>query len=149
MGTCGATQIPFRELADKNSPAVDQFRAKCEPFGFVDGISQPVIRGTYKALRGADPIHLVEAGEFILGYPDNRGYLPPGPTLAAIHDPHNLLPIAADPSLHFSSNVVNADRDLGRNGSYLVDPPAGAGRGGVLAGLPGKAIACSRRFPTA
>ena len=29
-----------------------------EPFGFVDGISQPVIRGTYKALRGADPVQL-------------------------------------------------------------------------------------------
>ncbi len=46
---------------------------KEEPFGFVDGISQPVIRGTYKGLRKADPIHLVEPGEFILGYPDNRG----------------------------------------------------------------------------
>jgi deferrochelatase/peroxidase EfeB len=119
-GQAAVRTIPFRELADKNSPAVDQFRAKCEPFGFVDGISQPVIRGTYKALRGADPIHLVEAGEFILGYPDNRGYLPSGPTLAAIHDPDNLLPLAADSSLHFNSNVVNADRDLGQNGSYLV-----------------------------
>jgi deferrochelatase/peroxidase EfeB len=119
-GHAAVRTIPFRELADKNSPAVDQFRAKCEPFGFVDGISQPVIRGTYKALRAADPIHLVEAGEFILGYPDNRGHLPPGPTLAAIHDPDNLLPLAADSSLHFNSNVVNADRDLGQNGSYLV-----------------------------
>jgi deferrochelatase/peroxidase EfeB len=119
-GHAAVRTIPFRELADKNSAAVDQFRAKCEPFGFVDGISQPVIRGTYKALRGADPIHLVEAGEFILGYPDNRGYLPPGPTLAAIHDPDNLLPLTADSSLHFNSNVVNADRDLGQNGSYLV-----------------------------
>ena len=124
--------VPFRELADKDSAgskgstdsndsgAVKRLHAKCEPFGFVDGISQPVIRGTYKALRNADPIHLVEAGEFILGYPDNRGYLPPGPTLAAIHDPGNLLPLTASPLLHFSSNVVNADRDLGRNGSYLV-----------------------------
>ena len=94
--------------------------AKSEPFGFVDGISQPVIRGTYKALRGADPIHLVEAGEFILGYPDNRGRIPPTPTLAAIHDPANLLPITADPAPEFSGNIVNADRDLGRNGSFLV-----------------------------
>ena len=50
-------------------------RSKREPFGFVDGVSQPIIRGTYKALRGADPIHIVEAGEFLLGYPDNRGNL--------------------------------------------------------------------------
>jgi len=119
-GHVAARTIPFRELADAGAPAVERFRAKCEPFGFVDGISQPVIRGTYKALRGADPIHLVEAGEFILGYPDNRGYLPPGPTLAAIHDPDNLLPLTADPAPQFSNNVVNADRDLGRNGSYLV-----------------------------
>jgi deferrochelatase/peroxidase EfeB len=113
-------KIPFRELAGKKESEAARFRAKCEPFGFLDGISQPVIRGTYKALRGADPIHLVEAGEFILGYPDNRGYLPPGPTLAAIHDPDNLLPVTADPSPQFSSNIVNADRDLGRNGSYLA-----------------------------
>src|SRR6185369_9225150 len=39
-----------------------------ETFGFVDGTSQPVIRGTYRGLRNADPIHLVEPGEFILGY---------------------------------------------------------------------------------
>jgi deferrochelatase/peroxidase EfeB len=97
-----------------------------EPFGFTDGISQPVIRGTYKALRGADPIHIVEAGEFILGYPDNRGYIPPSPTLNAIHDPANLLPVAAaGPSdfsnnAVFSNNTVNIDRDLGRNGSFLA-----------------------------
>jgi Dyp-type peroxidase family len=97
-----------------------------EPFGFVDGISQPVIRGTYKALRGADPIHIVEAGEFILGYPNNRGYMPPSPTLNAIHDPANLLPVAvAGPTdfsnnAVFSNNIVNIDRDLGRNGSFLA-----------------------------
>jgi deferrochelatase/peroxidase EfeB len=119
-GHAAKRPIPFKALADSGASAVEQFKAKCEPFGFVDGISQPVIRGTYKALRGADPIHLVEAGEFILGYPDNRGYLPPGPTLAAIHDPDNLLPVTADPSPQFSSNIVNADRDLGRNGSYLA-----------------------------
>jgi Dyp-type peroxidase family len=91
-----------------------------EPFGFADGISQPVIRGTYKALRGADPIHIVEAGEFILGYPDNRGYTPPGPTLNAIHDPANLLPVVALAASDFSNNTVNIDRDLGRNGSFLA-----------------------------
>ena len=67
----------------------------------MDGISQPVIRGTYKALRGADPIHVVEPGEFVLGYPDNRGNLPPTPTLAAMRDPDNLLPVAADPAPGF------------------------------------------------
>jgi deferrochelatase/peroxidase EfeB len=68
----------------------------------------------------------VEAGEFILGYPNNRGYMPPSPTLNAIHDPANLLPVVAvGPSdfsnnAVFSTNTVNMDRDLGRNGSFLA-----------------------------
>jgi len=91
-----------------------------EPFGFLDGVSQPVIRGTYRGLRRADPIHLVEPGEFILGYPDNRGNLPPGPTLDAIHDPNNRLPIVAPEAGDFAINVVNQPREIGRNGSFLV-----------------------------
>ena len=90
-----------------------------EPFGFMDGVSQPVIRGTYRGLRDADPIHLVEPGEFILGYPDNRGNLPPGPNLPAMADPANMLPIDAD-SATFANACVDAPRDIGRNGSFLV-----------------------------
>lgn len=112
--------IPFRSLAAKDDTSEGQQAVKCEPFGFVDGISQPVIRGTYKALRGADAIHLVEPGEFILGYPDNRGHIPPSPTLAAINDPTNVLPVATEQQTAFSINTVNLDRDLGRNGSFLA-----------------------------
>lgn len=112
--------VTFRSLAGKDATPEERFRARCEPFGFLDGISQPVIRGTYKALRGADPIHLLEPGEFILGYPDNRGNVPPSPVVAAINDPANLLPIAPEPAADFSINTVNADRDLGRNGSFLA-----------------------------
>jgi deferrochelatase/peroxidase EfeB len=90
-----------------------------EPFGFADGGSQPVIRGTYKGQKNGDPLHLVEPGEFILGYPDNRGNLPPGPTLPAIEDPGNELPVLDD-SADFSRAAVNNSRDLGRNGSFLV-----------------------------
>src|SRR4029079_5657618 len=68
-------EIPFVDLPEKSAPGDEIKRAKLEPFGFVDGVSQPAIRGTYKALRGADPIHLVEPGEFVLGYPDNSGNL--------------------------------------------------------------------------
>jgi deferrochelatase/peroxidase EfeB len=92
---------------------------KREPFGFADGISQPVIRGTYKGLKAADPIHLVQPGEFILGYPDNRGNTPPGPTLPAVADPRNILPLV-EATGDFSRSFVDGVRDLGRNGSFLV-----------------------------
>ena len=112
--------VPFVTLPDKDATADAHRLAKLEPFGFVDGVSQPAIRGTYKALRGADPIHIVEAGEFILGYPDNRGNLPAGPTLAAIYDPDNILPIAASPQDGFARPIVNLPRDLGRNGTFIA-----------------------------
>ena len=90
-----------------------------EPFGFVDGISQPVIRGTYKGSTRGDPLHLVEPGEFILGYPDNRGETPPGPSVSAGLDPAGQLPVrGSDPSL--STATINHPREIGRNGSYLV-----------------------------
>lgn len=90
-----------------------------EPFGFVDGISQPVIRGTYKGVTRGDPLHLCEPGEFILGYPDNRGETPPGPSVSAGLDPAGKLPVrGSDPSL--STATINHPREIGRNGSYLV-----------------------------
>jgi Dyp-type peroxidase family len=90
-----------------------------EPFGFVDGISQPVIRGTYKGSTRGDALHLCEPGEFILGYPDNRGETPPGPSVSAGLDPAGKLPVrGSDPSL--STATINHPREIGRNGSYLV-----------------------------
>jgi len=109
LGMAAPHSIPLKPVA----------KDKREPFGFVDGISQPVIRGTYKGLRSADPIHLVEPGEFILGYPDNRGNLPPGPTLPAAEDPENRLPLV-DAGNDFGRTVVGNPRDVGFNGSFLV-----------------------------
>jgi deferrochelatase/peroxidase EfeB len=102
-------RIPLKPLSED----------KTEPFGFVDGISQPVIRGTYKARRYPDEIHLVDPGEFILGYPDNRDNLPPGPTLPATADPENRLPLLCS-TTDFSRSVVETTRDVGFNGSFLV-----------------------------
>ena len=90
-----------------------------EPFGFADGGSQPVILGTYKGLKSGDPLHLVEPGEFVLGYPDNRGNRPPGPVLDPLHDPRNQLPVL-DAGSDFASASVNKPRELGRNGTFLV-----------------------------
>jgi Dyp-type peroxidase family len=94
-----------------------------EPFGFRDGISQPIIRGTFRTQRPFDQIHLVEPGEFILGYADNRGYIPPTPELSPMFDPDNflaLMPVTYDAQLGFAHAVAETNRDLGRNGSFLV-----------------------------
>ncbi|MEA3034168.1 MAG: hypothetical protein QOH86_2184, partial [Sphingomonadales bacterium] len=104
---------PYRiALVTAKKPAI-------EPFGFVDGVSQPIIRGTDQANRTNDPIHLVQPGEFVLGYPDDRGNFPPEPELSPLADPQNLLPIA-DKSRAFGTAIVEAPRAIGRNGTFLV-----------------------------
>jgi deferrochelatase/peroxidase EfeB len=50
-----------------------------EPFGFIDGISQPVIRGTNRWAARRDENDVVAPGEIILGYKDNLGYVSPAP----------------------------------------------------------------------
>ena len=86
-----------------------------EPFGFHDGISQPVIQGLPKA-KGGPPAgtpggRVVPAGEFVLGYPNVYGQLTDRPLLPAAGDPRRLLP--RDPA-------GSGAADLGRNGCYLV-----------------------------
>jgi len=95
-GVSETTELPARELGDT------------EPFGFHDGISQPVIAGLPKA---ASAQRTVSAGEFVLGYPNARGQLTDRPLLPASEDPGRLL--LPDPA---GSGLV----DFGRNGSYLV-----------------------------
>ena len=95
-GITETTELPTRELGDT------------EPFGFHDGISQPVIAGLPKA---AHVERTVAAGEFVLGYPNARGQLTDRPLLPASDDPKRLL--LADPA---GSGAV----DFGRNGTYLV-----------------------------
>lgn len=52
---------------------------KREAFGFKDGISQPEVEGS--GIPGTDPRELpLKAGEFIFGYPDETGEVPPAPT---------------------------------------------------------------------
>ncbi|WNZ27558.1 Dyp-type peroxidase [Leptolyngbya sp. NK1-12] len=77
-----------------------------EHFGFRDAISQPSIEGLHRA---KSPNHLIKAGEFILGYPNEYNLLTESPRVKPDFDPQNLLPPG-----EFGSH------DLGRNGSYLV-----------------------------
>jgi len=85
-----------------------------EPFGFVDGISQPELDW-----RGAPRTGITEltygnrlaVGEFLLGYPNEYNNLTERPLLDPAADPKNLLPRAADDP---------EKCDLGYNGTYLV-----------------------------
>ncbi len=68
-----------------------------EHFGFADGISQPVVKGTPRAHRPTPPQHMVEAGEFLFGYHDQRAYFPPSPVVRPEHDPDGILPQTEGP----------------------------------------------------
>lgn len=96
LGISETTELRTRELGDT------------EPFGFHDGISQPIIAGLPKAAQAE---RTVPAGEFVLGYPNARGQLTDRPLLPASDDPGRVL--LPDPA---GSGAV----DLGRNGTYLV-----------------------------
>ncbi|MDB5875610.1 MAG: Cytochrome P450-like [Ramlibacter sp.] len=94
-----------------------------EHFGFRDGISQPVIRGTQRFSKGAPTRDIVEPGEFILGYRNNQNYYPPTAVVRADTDLATRLPtvLASVPSRFPSfENGDSALRDFGRNGSFLV-----------------------------
>lgn len=82
-----------------------------EPFGFLDGISQPVVDWAGVREPGDDALytHLLAAGEVLLGYTNEYRCLTDRPLLDPAQAPG--LPRARD----------DAGRaDLGRNGSYLV-----------------------------
>lgn len=96
-----------------------------EHFGFRDGISQPVIRGTEQFSPGFNKNDVVAPGEFVLGYRNNQGYFPPTITVPAATDKADSLPILAE-SIAFGHpdfagrDDLLATRDFGRNGSFLV-----------------------------
>jgi deferrochelatase/peroxidase EfeB len=83
-----------------------------EPFGFVDGISQPDVDwGQTHQATGLVYGNRAALGEFLLGYPNEYGKYTARPLLDPTADLGNLLLRAQDdPAKH----------DLGRNGSFLV-----------------------------
>ncbi|WP_338834450.1 cytochrome [Bradyrhizobium septentrionale] len=94
-----------------------------EHFGFRDGISQPVIRGTQRFARGVQPRDIVEPGEILLGYKSNQGYYPPTPVVPREFDTKNRLgsvPVSAKSRFSAFQDLRPQVRDFGRNGSFLA-----------------------------
>lgn len=96
-----------------------------EHFGFRDGISQPVIRGTQRFAKGVQPRDIMEPGEFILGYKNNQGYFPPTVTVPTASDTGcNLATSDANSPQQFpafdAGETDSGVRDFGRNGTFLV-----------------------------
>jgi hypothetical protein len=105
---CVAGLVRIERLSTSDTQGV-------EPFGFVDGISQPEVDwGRKRPVRDRDQLeynNLTCLGEFLLGYPNEYGLYTPRPLLAPQRDPGALLLRAED---------VPDQADLGRNGCYLV-----------------------------
>jgi deferrochelatase/peroxidase EfeB len=129
-----AVQTASREISRyKGGSAVFERRLKdlplnngqvYEPFGFADGVSQPILRDTPRARSPHNTQHVVDAGEFVLGYPDNSGYLPSTPTVHPERDPHRMLAEMAPPqpgvAPSFTRGGSDGRRDFGRDGTFLV-----------------------------
>ncbi len=103
----------FTELA----PPLDSVMSGPEePFGFVDGISQPTTDWSQQVstdLHERDRYsNLLALGEVVLGYPNEYGLYTDRPLIDPAGDANaQLLPVARDQS---------DQRDLGCNGSYMV-----------------------------
>jgi deferrochelatase/peroxidase EfeB len=84
-----------------------------EPFGFVDGISQPEIDWEQQLTRPCTQLgytNLVALGEFLLGYRNEYGKITDRPLLEPDTETAGLL----------DAEDTLGKKDLGRNGTYLV-----------------------------
>lgn len=93
-----------------------------EHFGFLDGVSQPKIKGINKrnAQNEDITVNIVETGEFILGYKNQYGVKPGTPAVPIDEDPHDILPALDNPGYLYELYNDTPLKDIGMNGSYVV-----------------------------
>jgi deferrochelatase/peroxidase EfeB len=91
----GHVVVYSRRMADLPQKAEGERRPPSfDAFGFRDGISQPIVRGTKNWVAAKNAMHVINPGEIVLGYRDNLGHIAPTPRCDGF--------------------------DYGRNGSFLV-----------------------------
>lgn len=106
----GGTCLAAIDLAPVDG-AVDR-----EPFGFADGISQPILAQVHPDRAARYPDDVVAPGEILFGHPANDGHVLMPPRVQAEADPFGLLADAPPPL----PGAFPAFRDLGRNGSMVA-----------------------------
>ncbi|MGO4712745.1 cytochrome P450 [Bradyrhizobium sp. 2TAF24] len=117
----GGRERAFLHVVETSPVAPD--KPSYNHFGFREGISQPVIKGTQRFNLGALPRDTVEPGEFILGYRNNQNYFPPTPTVDPESDHVDALPnVPASAYARYPAFATKPPytRDFGRNGSFLA-----------------------------
>lgn len=106
LGAAGLVELTGAEGAElgRTRPLSD----RREHFGFADGLSQPRFRDEPAGVRtrGTRDADRVAPGELLLGYANEAEILPRSPVLS--------------PAVAVRAPAPLAERDFGRNGSYLV-----------------------------
>jgi len=125
-GRCVHTPIRTVTLDEKgdvvtlDSPNANGPSTGYEHFGFRDGISGPTLKGVSPSAPASDDLGVVEPGEFIFGYPNNQGHMPPCLKTPAESDVGGNLPVPSDarafgyPDINLPA-LQGEFRDFGRN----------------------------------
>ncbi|MCJ7467554.1 MAG: hypothetical protein MUO53_12775, partial [Maribacter sp.] len=87
-----------------------------EHFGFRDGISQPVIKGSGVKPSGTN--NVIDPGEFVLGYKNEYKVYPDTALLNVAQGKHEMLPDNSEGLADKKTHVKF--KDVGQNGTYFV-----------------------------